>query len=84
MPEQRRFVLWRGPGAAGIAGHMNDEAATANVLRERIEQRVAALLEVFLHLDLERTAFERAELIGKLQTIGAKLAADGGDKNARG
>jgi hypothetical protein len=81
--EQLRFVLRGGPGAAGIADQMNDKIATADVVRECMQQCVAALLEILLHLDLERATSERTKLVGELQAIRAKLAADGGNEKAR-
>ena len=55
---------------------MDDQVARADIVGQLVEQREAALLKVFLHLDFIGLALERAELVGELEAIGSKLAAD--------
>jgi hypothetical protein len=62
--------------AASFSNEVNDEIAIANILGQLVEEREAALTEVFLDFDLEGMSPERAKLIGKFKTVGEELTTD--------
>ncbi len=63
---------------AGVARKVNYQVALADVVGQLVKQGVAALLEVFLHLDFVGMVFERAELVGQPQAIRFEFSADTG------
>lgn len=81
---ERLHVLGGGAGAAGVADEVDDEVTLADVVGELVEEGKAALLEVFLYLDVIRMTFQRAQMVGQLQAVRFELQADAGEEEIHG
>jgi hypothetical protein len=67
--KQGAYMFCRGLCPAGVARHVDDQVTFAEIVGQLLQQRKAALVEVFLYLDFVGLTLERAQLVGELETI---------------